>query len=153
MQPIAVAIGNWFFDRQVVKAIDCAYPCDNTCHNLVFKWVKVIVFRLVIIHNLIIVIAICEFIILNCYRKTFLAKAITTLWVYHIHLYVALIKFLWIENPKLLSLYFCCHLFIFEDIILLSNYNFPKDPILCLKGGTFFLIAPLFKLIKLQIGI
>ncbi|AES82307.1 pectinacetylesterase family protein [Medicago truncatula] len=35
--PIAVAIGNWFFDRQVVKAIDCAYPCDNTCHNLVFK--------------------------------------------------------------------------------------------------------------------
>ncbi|AES82306.1 pectinacetylesterase family protein [Medicago truncatula] len=35
--PIAVAIGNWFFDRQVVKAIDCAYPCDNTCHNLVFN--------------------------------------------------------------------------------------------------------------------
>lgn len=35
--PIAIAVGNWFFDRQVVKAIDCAYPCDNTCHNLVFK--------------------------------------------------------------------------------------------------------------------
>ena len=40
MQPIAVAVGDWYFDREVVKAIDCAYPCDNTCHNLVFKWVK-----------------------------------------------------------------------------------------------------------------
>ncbi|XP_045796777.1 pectin acetylesterase 12-like isoform X2 [Trifolium pratense] len=35
--PIAIAVGNWFFDRQVIKAIDCAYPCDNTCHNLVFN--------------------------------------------------------------------------------------------------------------------
>ncbi|KAK7269526.1 hypothetical protein RIF29_22257 [Crotalaria pallida] len=35
--PIAVAVGDWFFDREVVKAIDCAYPCDNTCHHLVFK--------------------------------------------------------------------------------------------------------------------
>ncbi|KAK7278106.1 hypothetical protein RJT34_23131 [Clitoria ternatea] len=36
-KPIAVAVGDWYFDRQVVKAIDCAYPCDNSCHNLVFK--------------------------------------------------------------------------------------------------------------------
>ncbi|RYR39537.1 hypothetical protein Ahy_A09g045094 [Arachis hypogaea] len=36
-KPIAVAVGDWYFDREVVKAIDCAYPCDNTCHNLVFK--------------------------------------------------------------------------------------------------------------------
>lgn len=37
MQPIAIAVGDWYFDRQAVKAIDCAYPCDKTCHNLVFK--------------------------------------------------------------------------------------------------------------------
>ncbi|XP_027367532.1 pectin acetylesterase 12 isoform X1 [Abrus precatorius] len=36
-KPIAVAVGDWYFDREVVKAIDCAYPCDNSCHNLVFK--------------------------------------------------------------------------------------------------------------------
>ncbi|MED6185998.1 Pectin acetylesterase 12 [Stylosanthes scabra] len=36
-KPIAIAVGDWYFDREVVKAIDCAYPCDNTCHNLVFK--------------------------------------------------------------------------------------------------------------------
>ncbi|XP_027352132.1 pectin acetylesterase 3-like isoform X2 [Abrus precatorius] len=35
--PIAIAVGDWYFDRTAVKAIDCAYPCDNTCHNLVFK--------------------------------------------------------------------------------------------------------------------
>ncbi|CAL0300177.1 unnamed protein product [Lupinus luteus] len=35
--PIAVAVGDWYFDRKDVKAIDCAYPCDNTCHHLVFK--------------------------------------------------------------------------------------------------------------------
>ncbi|KAF5455513.1 hypothetical protein F2P56_025079 [Juglans regia] len=34
---IAESVGNWYFDRVGVKAIDCAYPCDNTCHNLVFK--------------------------------------------------------------------------------------------------------------------
>ncbi|KAI4374046.1 hypothetical protein MLD38_012090 [Melastoma candidum] len=33
---IALAIGDWFFNRAAVKAIDCAYPCDHTCHNLVF---------------------------------------------------------------------------------------------------------------------
>ncbi|XVF22220.1 hypothetical protein REPUB_Repub12eG0154800 [Reevesia pubescens] len=34
---VAVSVGDWFFDRTAVKAIDCAYPCDHTCHNLVFK--------------------------------------------------------------------------------------------------------------------
>ncbi|KAK4559562.1 hypothetical protein RGQ29_008686 [Quercus rubra] len=34
---VAESIGDWYFDRVQVKAIDCAYPCDNTCHNLVFK--------------------------------------------------------------------------------------------------------------------
>ncbi|XVF80374.1 hypothetical protein PTKIN_Ptkin15bG0064600 [Pterospermum kingtungense] len=34
---VAVSVGDWFFDRTAVKAIDCPYPCDNTCHNLVFK--------------------------------------------------------------------------------------------------------------------
>ncbi|KAF7818065.1 pectin acetylesterase 6 [Senna tora] len=36
-KPIAIAVGDWYFDRDVFKAIDCAYPCDNTCHNLVFN--------------------------------------------------------------------------------------------------------------------
>lgn len=40
MQGVAESIGDWYFDRVQVKAIDCAYPCDNTCHNLVFKWVQ-----------------------------------------------------------------------------------------------------------------
>ncbi|KAM6541344.1 hypothetical protein CsatB_005791 [Cannabis sativa] len=34
---IAVSVGDWYFDREKVKEIDCPYPCDNTCHNLVFK--------------------------------------------------------------------------------------------------------------------
>ncbi|GER43583.1 pectinacetylesterase family protein [Striga asiatica] len=39
-KPIAIAVGDWYFDRASIKEIDCAYPCDNTCHNLVFKkWV------------------------------------------------------------------------------------------------------------------
>lgn len=37
LQAIAVSVGDWYFDRVGVKAIDCAYPCDTTCHNLVFK--------------------------------------------------------------------------------------------------------------------
>ncbi|KAL0387297.1 UNVERIFIED_CONTAM: Pectin acetylesterase 10 [Sesamum radiatum] len=36
-KPVALAVGDWYFDRASVKAIDCAYPCDRTCHNLVFK--------------------------------------------------------------------------------------------------------------------
>ncbi|KAK2966203.1 hypothetical protein RJ640_008769 [Escallonia rubra] len=34
---IALAVGDWYFGRGGVKAIDCAYPCDKTCHNLIFK--------------------------------------------------------------------------------------------------------------------
>ncbi|CAK8544498.1 unnamed protein product [Lathyrus sativus] len=34
---IALAVGDWFFDRAGVKVIDCPYPCDNSCHNLVFS--------------------------------------------------------------------------------------------------------------------
>jgi len=30
---IAGAAGDWFFDRNVVKYIDCPYPCDSTCNN------------------------------------------------------------------------------------------------------------------------
>lgn len=36
-KPIALAVGDWYFDRSSVKDIDCAYPCDKTCHNLVFS--------------------------------------------------------------------------------------------------------------------
>ncbi|XP_028779408.1 pectin acetylesterase 10 [Neltuma alba] len=34
---IAEAVGDWYFDRAGVKSIDCAYPCDKTCHHLVFE--------------------------------------------------------------------------------------------------------------------
>lgn len=34
---IALAVGDWYFDRAGCKAIDCPYPCDKTCHNLVFR--------------------------------------------------------------------------------------------------------------------
>ncbi|KAK9087161.1 hypothetical protein Syun_029555 [Stephania yunnanensis] len=34
---VALSVDDWFFDRVGVSAIDCPYPCDNTCHNLVFK--------------------------------------------------------------------------------------------------------------------
>ncbi|XP_026665432.1 pectin acetylesterase 12-like isoform X3 [Phoenix dactylifera] len=30
---IAKSVGDWYFDRAEVKAIDCPYPCDKTCHN------------------------------------------------------------------------------------------------------------------------
>lgn len=36
-KPIALAVGDWYFDRAAVKSIDCPYPCDNTCHHLVFR--------------------------------------------------------------------------------------------------------------------
>ncbi|EPS71601.1 hypothetical protein M569_03158, partial [Genlisea aurea] len=32
-QTIAEAVGDWYFDRRISKKIDCAYPCDRTCHN------------------------------------------------------------------------------------------------------------------------
>ncbi|XP_042400599.1 pectin acetylesterase 2-like [Zingiber officinale] len=31
---IAKSVGDWYFERSEVKAIDCPYPCDNTCHHL-----------------------------------------------------------------------------------------------------------------------
>ncbi|KAL4324039.1 hypothetical protein GQ457_11G010930 [Hibiscus cannabinus] len=34
---IATAVGDWYFDRAGVKVIDCPYPCDHSCHNLVFR--------------------------------------------------------------------------------------------------------------------
>lgn len=32
---IAEAVGNWYFGRSRAKLIDCPYPCDNNCHNLI----------------------------------------------------------------------------------------------------------------------
>lgn len=32
---IAEAVGDWYFSRNRSKEIDCAYPCDTTCHNLI----------------------------------------------------------------------------------------------------------------------
>lgn len=34
---VAESVGDWYFDRSPSKQIDCAYPCDQTCHNLIFK--------------------------------------------------------------------------------------------------------------------
>ncbi|KAH0461700.1 hypothetical protein IEQ34_009275 [Dendrobium chrysotoxum] len=34
---IAQSVGDWYFDRKAVQAIDCPYPCDKTCHHLVFS--------------------------------------------------------------------------------------------------------------------
>ncbi|KAK1293017.1 hypothetical protein QJS10_CPB17g00830 [Acorus calamus] len=36
-QGIAKSVGDWYFERSEVKAIDCPYPCDKTCHDLVFE--------------------------------------------------------------------------------------------------------------------
>jgi len=30
---IAEAVGDWIFQRRVVKDIDCPFPCDSTCNN------------------------------------------------------------------------------------------------------------------------
>ncbi|XP_023542058.1 pectin acetylesterase 9-like [Cucurbita pepo subsp. pepo] len=32
---IAGTVGDWYFNRRNIKEIDCAYPCDSTCHNLI----------------------------------------------------------------------------------------------------------------------
>ncbi|KAG8476304.1 hypothetical protein CXB51_033099 [Gossypium anomalum] len=32
---IAEAVGDWYFSRKITKEIDCPYPCDKTCHNLI----------------------------------------------------------------------------------------------------------------------
>ncbi|KAM0873240.1 hypothetical protein ACQ4PT_038188 [Festuca glaucescens] len=30
---IGKSVGDWYFGHAEVKAIDCPYPCDNTCHH------------------------------------------------------------------------------------------------------------------------
>ncbi|KAL6127711.1 hypothetical protein ACLB2K_071074 [Fragaria x ananassa] len=33
---IAETVGDWYFSRRLTnKEVDCAYPCDTTCHNLI----------------------------------------------------------------------------------------------------------------------
>ncbi|XP_073112508.1 pectin acetylesterase 9 isoform X1 [Elaeis guineensis] len=32
---IAEVVGDWYFERKVAKEIDCPYPCDHTCQNLI----------------------------------------------------------------------------------------------------------------------
>ncbi|XP_008673018.1 carboxylic ester hydrolase isoform X1 [Zea mays] len=32
---ISKSVGDWYFDRAEVKAVDCRYPCDNTCHHII----------------------------------------------------------------------------------------------------------------------
>ena len=35
-EAISKIVGDWYFGRgDVVKEIDCPYPCDKTCHNLI----------------------------------------------------------------------------------------------------------------------
>lgn len=34
-QTIAKTVGDWYFSRGIPKEIDCPYPCDKTCHNLI----------------------------------------------------------------------------------------------------------------------
>ncbi|PSR98279.1 Pectin acetylesterase [Actinidia chinensis var. chinensis] len=34
---IAESVGDWYFNRRVVKHIDCPYPCNPTCYNMDFK--------------------------------------------------------------------------------------------------------------------
>ncbi|GLT68126.1 hypothetical protein SLA2020_403840 [Shorea laevis] len=33
---VAESVGDWFFNRNIVKQIDCPYPCDPTCYHLDF---------------------------------------------------------------------------------------------------------------------
>ncbi|XWS49415.1 hypothetical protein CRYUN_Cryun12cG0001600 [Craigia yunnanensis] len=35
-QTIAKAVGDWFYDRNPFQKIDCAFPCNRTCHNRVY---------------------------------------------------------------------------------------------------------------------
>ncbi|KAL6850062.1 hypothetical protein ACP4OV_020689 [Aristida adscensionis] len=32
---ISKSVGDWYFDRAEVKAIDCPYPCDATCRHMI----------------------------------------------------------------------------------------------------------------------
>ncbi|KAL8129753.1 hypothetical protein V2J09_018908 [Rumex salicifolius] len=34
---IAEYVGDWYFDRQIVKLIDCPFPCNPTCLNMDFS--------------------------------------------------------------------------------------------------------------------
>ncbi|XP_020978468.1 pectin acetylesterase 8 isoform X2 [Arachis ipaensis] len=34
---IAKAVADWFFERKPFRQIDCAYPCNPSCHNRVFE--------------------------------------------------------------------------------------------------------------------
>jgi O-palmitoleoyl-L-serine hydrolase len=34
-QGIAKSVGDWYFGRAEVKAIDCPYPCGTNCHNII----------------------------------------------------------------------------------------------------------------------
>ncbi|VAH17914.1 unnamed protein product [Triticum turgidum subsp. durum] len=34
-QTIAELVGDWYFERGAAQEIDCAYPCDSTCHNII----------------------------------------------------------------------------------------------------------------------
>ncbi|KAL3585644.1 hypothetical protein D5086_012511 [Populus alba] len=33
---IAESVGDWYFNRNIVKQIDCPYPCNPTCYNMDF---------------------------------------------------------------------------------------------------------------------
>ncbi|XP_041026786.1 pectin acetylesterase 5-like [Juglans microcarpa x Juglans regia] len=33
---IADSVGDWFFNRNILKQIDCPYPCNPTCYNMNF---------------------------------------------------------------------------------------------------------------------
>ncbi|OWM64632.1 pectin acetylesterase 5-like [Punica granatum] len=33
---IAESVGDWYFNRKEVKRIDCPYPCNPSCYNMVF---------------------------------------------------------------------------------------------------------------------
>ncbi|KAJ4971295.1 hypothetical protein NE237_004394 [Protea cynaroides] len=33
---IAESVGDWYLNRKVVKEIDCEYPCNPTCFNMIF---------------------------------------------------------------------------------------------------------------------
>ncbi|CAI0546643.1 unnamed protein product [Linum tenue] len=35
VQTMAEAVGDWYFGRNVTKLVDCPYPCDRHCHNLI----------------------------------------------------------------------------------------------------------------------
>ncbi|XP_057964577.1 pectin acetylesterase 8-like isoform X5 [Malania oleifera] len=33
---IAEAVGDWYYERSTFQVVDCAYPCNPTCHNQVY---------------------------------------------------------------------------------------------------------------------